>query len=81
MGMNGTHVGSNSWVVNSEKSESGKPIIANDPHLAFSVPGIWYAAVIKSPGWNVAGVTLPGVPGIVIGKNENISLDTYKYYE
>jgi penicillin amidase len=47
--------------------------MANDPHLAYRAPGIWYAAVIKSPMWNAAGVTLPGVPGIVIGKNENIS--------
>lgn len=73
MGMNGTHIGSNNWVVNGMKSLSGKPIIANDPHLAFSVPGKWYAAVIKSPDWDAAGVTLPGVPGVVIGKNKNIS--------
>ena len=73
MGWTGTHIGSNNWVVNANKSVSGKPIIANDPHLAFSAPGKWYAAVIKSPGWNTAGVTLPGVPGVVIGKGENIS--------
>jgi penicillin G amidase len=72
-GMTGTHLGSNNWVVNSQMSASGKPIIANDPHLAYRAPGIWYAAVIKSPSWNAAGVTLPGVPGIVIGKNDNIS--------
>ena len=73
MGWTGTHIGSNNWVVNANKSVSGKPIIANDPHLAFSAPGKWYAAVIKSKDWNAAGVTLPGVPGIVIGKGENIS--------
>lgn len=73
IGMTGTHLGSNNWVVNSQMSVSGKPIIANDPHLAYRAPGIWYAAVINSPGWNVAGVTLPGVPGVVIGKNNNIS--------
>lgn len=73
MGWTGTHIGSNNWVVNANKSVSGKPIIANDPHLAFNAPGKWYAAVIKSPGWNAAGVTLPGVPGIVIGRGENIS--------
>jgi len=89
MGMIGTQVGSNSWVVNSKLSVSGKPIIANDPHLAFRVPGLWYATVIKSPTWNVAGVSLPGAPGIAIGKNENIawtltnimSDDTDFYYE
>lgn len=73
IGWRGTQVGSNNWVVNSFKSNSGKPIIANDPHLAFSAPGKWYAVVIKSKNWNASGVTLPGVPGIVIGKNENIS--------
>jgi len=73
MGMSGTHLGSNNWVVSANKSLSGKPVIANDPHLAFRAPGIWYAAVIKSPDWNAAGVTLPGVPGVVIGKNENIA--------
>ncbi|HCY76142.1 MAG TPA: penicillin acylase family protein [Ignavibacteriales bacterium] len=73
MGWTGTHIGSNNWVVNKNKSVTGKPIIANDPHLAFSAPGKWYAAVIKSPGWNAAGVTLPGVPGVVIGKGANIS--------
>ncbi len=73
MGWTGTHIGSNNWVVNANKSVSGKPIIANDPHLAFSAPGKWYAAVIKSKTWNAAGVTLPGVPGVVIGKGDNIS--------
>jgi len=73
IGMTGTHLGSNNWVVNSQMSASGKPIIANDPHLAYRAPGIWYVAVIKSPTWNAAGVTLPGVPGVVIGKNDNIS--------
>ncbi|MBK7104200.1 MAG: penicillin acylase family protein [Ignavibacteriae bacterium] len=73
IGFVGTHIGSNNWVVNGERSESGKPIIANDPHLSFSAPGKWYVAVLRSPDLNVEGVTLPGIPGIVIGKNQNIS--------
>lgn len=73
MGWRGTQVGSNNWTVSPNKSLSGKPIIANDPHLAFSAPGKWYAVVIRSRDWNAAGVSLPGVPGIVIGKNDNIS--------
>lgn len=73
MGFVGTHIGSNNWVVNAEKSVSGKPIIANDPHLAYQAPGRWYVASIKSPGWNVDGFTLPGMPAVVIGKNEDIS--------
>jgi penicillin amidase len=73
MGMNGTHIGSNNWVINGTISSSGKPIIANDPHLAYTAPGTWYTAVIKSSDWDAAGVTLPGAPGIAIGKNKNIS--------
>ncbi len=72
-GFVGTHIGSNNWVVNGKHSNSGKPIIANDPHLSFSVPGKWYIANLHSPNLNAEGVTLPGVPGIVIGKNKNIS--------
>lgn len=73
MKMDGTHLGSNNWIINDSLSASGKPIIANDPHLGYSMPGKWFAAVIRSNDWNVEGVTLPGVPGIVIGKNKNIS--------
>ncbi|MCF8242425.1 MAG: penicillin acylase family protein [Melioribacteraceae bacterium] len=73
MGIPGTHIGSNNWVVNEKKSVSGKPIIANDPHLGFSIPGKWFTAVVKSPNWNVMGFSLPGVPGMVIGKNNSIA--------
>ncbi|PIP76979.1 MAG: penicillin amidase [Ignavibacteria bacterium CG22_combo_CG10-13_8_21_14_all_37_15] len=72
-GFTGTHIGSNNWVVNKQKSQSGKAIIANDPHLAFTAPGKWYAAVIRAGDYQVEGVTLPGVPAVVIGKNKNIS--------
>jgi penicillin G amidase len=73
VGAVGTHIGSNNWVVNGERSESGKPIIANDPHLGFAAPGKWYVASLHSPELKVDGFTLPGVPGIVIGKNDDIS--------
>ena len=73
MGITGTHIGSNNWVINGDKSASGKPIIANDPHLAFQAPGKWYAVILKSNNWNACGVTVPGVPVVVIGKNNSIS--------
>ena len=73
MGMSGTHLGSNNWVVNGKKSVSGFPIIANDTHLHFSAPSRWYAAVIRGGDWNVEGFTIPGAPAVVIGKNQNIS--------
>ncbi len=73
LGFTGTHIGSNNWTVNASRSASGMPIIANDPHLAHQIPGQWYLAVINSPDWKVAGVTIPGVPGVVIGNNGEIS--------
>jgi penicillin G amidase len=72
-GFGGTQLGSNNWAVTDSLSSSGRAIIANDPHLAYSAPGRWMAAVVKGGEWDAAGVTLPGVPGIVIGKNRNIS--------
>jgi len=72
-GFIGTHIGSNNWVINGSISESQKPIIANDPHLAFSVPGKWFFAMIRSNNWNAEGFTVPGLPAIVIGKNQNIA--------
>ena len=73
MGWSGTHIGSNNWVVDGKISVSGKPIIANDTHLGYKAPGTWFASVLQEGGWNVSGFTLPGVPGVVIGKNSNIS--------
>ncbi len=65
--------GSNAWVVSGKWTRSGKPILANDPHLEFSMPGIWYQAHIEAPGLNVAGVTIPGLPCVIIGHNERIA--------
>jgi len=73
MGFAGTHIGSNNWVVNKQKSESGKVIIANDPHLAFQVPGKFMFSVIRSNGWNGEGFSIPGLPAFIIGKNQNIA--------
>lgn len=73
IGYNGTHIGSNNWVVNGKKSNSGKPIIANDPHLGFAAPGKWYFVIIRSKNLNVEGFTVPGLPSVVIGKNQNIA--------
>jgi penicillin amidase len=72
-GFVGTHIGSNNWVVNGKMSASGKPIIANDPHLAFTAPGRWYFVMIRSKDWNAEGFSIPGLPAIVIGKNQNIA--------
>lgn len=73
IGFYGTHIGSNSWVVNGKMSFSKKPMIANDPHLAFTAPGKWYFVILRSKNWNAEGFTIPGLPTIVIGKNQNIA--------
>ncbi len=71
--INGSHIGSNSWVVSSDRSLSGKPILANDPHLALQAPSRWYEVTVKGGELDAHGMTLPGVPGIVIGNNRFIT--------
>ncbi len=73
LGMNETYSGSNSWAVSGKLSESGKPILANDPHLMYSVPSKWYIVSLNSPTLKVSGVTIPGSPSVVIGKNDKIA--------
>lgn len=65
--------GSNNWAVGPDKSYSGNPILANDPHLGLNLPSIWYAMQLTTPDRNTFGVTLPGAAGIVIGFNNDIS--------
>lgn len=64
---------SNNWVVSGKRTASGKPLLANDPHLAPSAPSIWHMVHLRAPGINVAGVTAPGAPGVIIGHNDQIA--------
>lgn len=64
---------SNNWVISGKRTADGKAILANDPHLPLTVPGIWYLTNLNSPNGKVSGVTFPGVPGIVLGHNEFIA--------
>ncbi len=69
----GVH-GSNSWAVSGKRTVSGKPLLANDPHLGLELPAIWYEMhLVAGAELEVAGVTLPGVPGVVLGHNRNIA--------
>jgi penicillin amidase len=65
--------GSNSWVVSGARSASGKPLLANDPHLRLTAPPVWYLAHLSAPGMDVIGATLPGVPGVIIGRNQRLA--------
>ena len=66
-------VGSNNWAIDSSKSKSGKPILANDPHLQLNLPSLWFEIQLQTPNSNCYGVSLPGAPAIVIGYNEHIA--------
>jgi penicillin amidase len=65
--------GSNAWAVSGAHAADGKPMASNDPHLDYGIPGTWYMAHLKAPGFNVSGVTLPGVPCIISGHNDQIA--------
>ncbi|MBK8089675.1 MAG: penicillin acylase family protein [Chitinophagaceae bacterium] len=80
--------GSNNWVVAGSKTQSGVPILCNDPHLELSFPSIWYEMQLQTPSSNVYGVSLPGTPYIIIGFNDSIAWgvtnaqrDVKDYYE
>src|SRR5215472_14231415 len=66
-------VGSNAWAVSGAHTASGKPLLSNDPHLEYSLPGIWYMTHLEASGIDVSGVALPGTPGIMIGHNQRIA--------
>jgi len=66
-------LGSNNWVVSGVHTESGKPLLANDPHIGHSVPSVWYMIHLQAPGLNVSGVSLPGGPAVIIGHNDRIA--------
>ncbi|MFC1712672.1 penicillin acylase family protein [Candidatus Poribacteria bacterium] len=65
--------GSNCWVISGERSLSGKPILANDPHLGHNVPGIWYINHLVTPSSDVIGASMPNSPAVIIGHNESVS--------
>ncbi len=66
-------MGSNDWVVSGALTKSGKPLLANDPHLGLSAPALWYFAQLSAPGLDVIGATLPGIPVVVLGRNDRIA--------
>ncbi|CCK29463.1 penicillin acylase [Streptomyces davaonensis JCM 4913] len=79
VGVNGNGIGSNSWVVSGDHTITGKPLLANDPHLSASLPSVWYQmglhcrSVSDKCQYDVAGYTFAGMPGVIIGHNKNIS--------
>src|ERR1700730_15654395 len=65
--------GSNDWVVSGAHTVTGKPLLSNDMHLGHQMPNQWYEAHLKSGTVDVAGVTLPGMPYVIVGHNQRIA--------
>lgn len=81
-------IGSNSWAVSGDYTESGQPVMANDPHLTLMAPPVWYEQVLDPPEYRVRGVSFPGVPPVVIGENDhgawgftNANADVIDFYD
>lgn len=72
-GWRGQGLGSNSWALAGHRTASGRPLLANDPHLRMRSPGIWYLARLRAGDYDVAGATMPGVPGVIIGRNRHLA--------
>lgn len=66
-------IGSNNWVVSGSRTITGAPILANDPHLEAQMPSIWHEMHLSGGPYNVIGSTFPGIPGVIIGHNEQIA--------
>ena len=64
---------SNSWVISGSRSATGRPMLANDPHLLVEFPSIWYEMHLVAAGLDVTGVTIPGIPFVIIGHNRRIA--------
>ena len=73
LGLTGPGAGSNSWVVSGRRTASGKPLLCNDPHLLFGLPALWYPVALHGPDRRVVGGTMPGVPAVLIGRNEHLA--------
>ncbi len=65
-------VGSNNWAFRGDRTNTGKPLLAADPHLSFQLPAVWYEAELQAPPYGVRGATFPGIPAFFFGTNEHI---------
>jgi penicillin G amidase len=65
--------GSNNWTIAGALTESGKPLLANDPHRVLALPSLRYMVHLVAPGWDVIGAGEPGLPGVALGHNQNIA--------
>jgi penicillin amidase len=69
----GSGLGSNNWAVGPGRSAARSAMVANDPHLGLGLPGVWFQAALRAPGYEVSGMTIPGVPGVVLGRSAHLA--------
>jgi penicillin amidase len=69
----GEGLGSNNWAVGPARSAAGHALVANDPHLGLGLPNVWYPAGFDAPDYRAVGMTLPGAPGVVLGRGERVA--------
>jgi len=73
LGLLGPGTGSNSWVLGGSRTASGKPLLCNDPHLLLGLPALWYPVALTAPDHRVIGVTMAGIPAILVGRNDHLA--------
>ncbi len=73
LGKEGTSVGSNAWVASGQKTVSGAPLLAGDPHMGLSMPGNWYEANLITPEFQISGAMIPGAPFVILGQNQHLA--------
>lgn len=72
-GTNRPRIGSNAWAAPATRTTEGRAVLANDPHVDLTIPGIWYVMELRAPGMHVAGAAIPGMPGVLLGHNERLA--------
>src|SRR3954449_3083953 len=73
VGLSLEKAGSNNWAVSGERSTTGKPLLANDPHISATIPDVWYAVELSTPDLEMRGGSLPGTPGLIIGQSRHVA--------
>lgn len=69
----GAGLGSNNWAIAPARTATHSALVANDPHLGLGIPGVWYQAALRAPDYDVSGMTIPGVPGVVLGRSADLA--------
>jgi penicillin G amidase len=72
LSVEGAQIGSNAWAVRGERTESGLPVLAGDPHMGLNMPGFWFEAHLSAPSHQITGATIPGAPFVILGKNDHL---------